>query len=244
MADRYGDNYVLDKSKTLSKNYPYWDQYDTSVYYQLKDGNKYSESNCTLNSIFTILSFLQNTNNSYKEFPTIKECIMFDAITDSFYDKFSKNKNYSIEMPKELPKLYCDIRQYAIKKGYYHIKSGFLTFAGTLPFDIVKIIKGIGKKYDIKMKPKHIVGGKFKKQVMKEIDAGYPIIFNVNLHPVYGNHSVVVTGYRVYKKTKKILGFKITKKVYIMEISDNWDYNIVYLDYSSYKGLRSFVKIR
>lgn len=94
------------------------------------------------------------------------------------------------------------------------------------------------------MTPKHILGGKFKNQVIKEIDKGYPTIFNLNFHSVYKNHSVVVTGYRVYKKSKNILGFKLTKKKYIMEISDNWNYDAVYLDYTAYKGMHSFVKIR
>lgn len=170
--------------------------------------------------------------------------ITFNAATDNFYNKFNQNTNYSIDPPKLIPTLYCDIREYALNKGYYNIKNGFLTLEGTWPFSIGKIIKGVGKKYNIKLKPKQILLGMFKKQVMKEIDAGYPTIFNINSHSVYGNHSVVVTGYRIYKKTKKVLGFKITNKAHLMEISDNWSYGPVYFDCGTYKGLPYFIKIR
>lgn len=78
----------------------------------------------------------------------------------------------------------------------------------------------------------------------KEIDAGYPTIFNMTMHPVYGGHSIVVTGYQEYTRKTKIDFFYIMEKVQIMQISDNWYENAVYLDYDAYNGLGSFIKIR
>lgn len=74
-----------------------------SVYYTLKNGTKYSESNCTLTSIFTALSYLQASNNTYRDFPNIGTETIFDATTDSFYDQFNKSDKYDIAPPKKIP---------------------------------------------------------------------------------------------------------------------------------------------
>lgn len=244
VADRYGSKYTLIAEKSLPKKYPYEKQFDNTVYYTIKDDLLYSESNCTLNSVYTSLSYLKTTKKKYKAFPSVNKKIKFDAKKDSFYKKFKKDSNYDIQTPKKLPKLYYTIRQYAITKGYYHIKSGFLTTEGTWPFDITKLIKGVGSKYDIEMKPKQILIYTFTNQVKKEIDAGYPTLFNMTMHSVYGAHSIVVTGYREYVRKTKFLFFDIKEKVQIMKISDNWNKDAVYFDYDEYNGLGSFIKIR
>lgn len=50
----------------------------------------------------------------------------------------------------------------------------------------------------------------------------------------YGNHTVTVCGYAVYKRTKKILGIKTTKTYNMIEVYDGWKTTKRYIDYSAF----------
>lgn len=241
VKDRYGKKYNLNTTSSL-KNFPYTKQWDTSIYYTIdKNGGISSESNCSLNSIYAVLGYLQENKIDFSNLPSISKKSLFDATKENFYEKYSKKKEYDIKTFKELPVLYQEIRQYAIDKGYFKMSE---IFEGTNPFQIKAIMKNVCKKYEIKPSISHKIFFDFKGQVKKEIDAGYPTIFNMSNHSLYKGHTVVVTGYKVYKKTRTILGIKITKKIQIMQVADNWDDSYAYIDYDAYNWPASFVKIR
>lgn len=235
VKDKYGSGYSVYSSKTL-KNFQYVSQYDLSIYYQLKNGSRYSEGNCSLAAIYALLNYLQ-ASGKYPKLPKASAITSYAATKDGFYSKYKKDSNYVITTPKILPKLYVDIRNYAVKKYGYEV-------AGTNPFHIATIIQQVGKQYDYNLKANHILIWSYEGQAVKEIDAGYPIIWNMANSDTYGSHSTVVTGYRTYRKTKTFLGMKLYSYVKLMALNDNWNKSVRYFDFTNYYAFGSFVQVR
>lgn len=50
----------------------------------------------------------------------------------------------------------------------------------------------------------------------------------------YGNHTVTVCGYAIYKRTKKYLGIKTTKTYNMVQVYDGWSTSKKYIDYSAF----------
>jgi hypothetical protein len=240
---RYGSGYSLVKEKHLW-GYEYTAQYDYSIYYKLKKNKKnqtlkYSEGNCTLTSIYSMLNYLRSTRR-FPRLPSSSNTIRFDAKKkDRFYKTYAKKSNYKIDTPKKLPTLYADVRNYAVKESGY--KTG-----GTNPFKIDNIIKSVLKKYKHKPnKVSHIKAWTYARQVVNEIDDGYPTIFNSLGSTTYVAHSMVVTGYVQYrKKVTNSLGLWHYKYVNLARVNDNWTAAPRYFDFTSFKGLASFVRVR
>lgn len=162
----------------------------------------------------------------------------YDAKKDSFYQTYAKKSNYQIVTPKSLPKLYLSVRNYAIKNYNYKV-------SGTNPFNIGNIIKGVANEYGYNsIKTSHILIWSYDGQVLSEINAGYPTIWNCANSSTYGSHSMVVTGYKQYRKTTTILGIKFYSYVDLMQVNDNWSSSARYFDFTNYGAFGSFVKVR
>src|SRR5574344_739824 len=87
VKDRYGKKYNLNTTSSL-KNFPYTKQWDTSIYYTIdKNGGISSESNCSLNSIYAVLGYLQENKIDFSNLPSISKKSLFDATKENFYEK-------------------------------------------------------------------------------------------------------------------------------------------------------------
>lgn len=235
VKDKYGKSYSVYEENTLP-GYEYMDQFDLSIYHELKDEIPLSEGNCSLASVYSLLNYLK-ISGQYPKLPSSSSEIWYDATKDSFYKKYSKKTNYEITTPIKLPELYLKIREYAINTYGYEV-------SGTNPFRIPKMIEAVGKKYGCSLKTKHILVWSYESQVVKEIDNGHPTIWNMANSSSYGSHSTVVTGYKTYRKTKKVLGFKLYSYVQLLELNDNWKTTAQYFDFTNYAAFGSFVRVR
>lgn len=234
VKDKYGTGYSVYNSNIL-KNFQYVSQYDLSIYYKLQNGTRYSEGNCSLAAIYALMNYLQ-ASGKYTELPKASAITSYAATKDSFYNKYKQNGNYSITTPKILPKLYASIRNYAITHYGYEV-------GGTNPFYIATIIQQVGKQYGYTLKANHILIWSYEGQAVKEIDAGYPVIWNMANSDTYGSHSTVVTGYRTYRKTKTFLGMKLYSYVKLLALNDNWNKSVRYFDFTNYYAFGSFVQV-
>lgn len=235
VKDKYGSGYSVYSSKTL-KNFKYVSQSELSVYYEVRNGSRYSEGNCSLAAAYALMNYLQSSGK-YPKLPKSSATVSYQANKDTFYNKYKQKSNYAIETPKILPALYVAIRDYAEKQYGYEV-------SGTNPFNIATMVKQVGKQYGYNLKTSHIVVWSYETQAVKEIDAGYPIIWNMANSSTYGSHSTVVTGYRTYRKTKSFLGIKINSYVKLMALNDNWNKSVQYFDFTNYLAFGSFVKVR
>ncbi|MBM6724550.1 C39 family peptidase [Pseudoflavonifractor phocaeensis] len=238
VSDRYGPGYKVENgdSKSLPKSFSYFRQWDLSIYYEIKNGSKYSEGNCSLSSIFALMNYLK-TSGKYTSLPSASSKTSYDATKDSFYTKYKNKSNYSIETPKQLPNLYLAIRQYAIDNYGYEVSN-------TNPFNITTIIKDIGSKYGETISANHVLVWSYESQVVNQIDAGYPVIINVANSSTYGSHSMVVTGYSLYTKTNTVAGLNIKDYVKLIKVNDNWSAGARYFDFTNYVALGSFVTVK
>lgn len=235
MESRYGRQYKQYKINQLD-SFEYMDQMDTSIYKEKVAGNHLSEGNCALSSIYALLNYLK-INGEYPGFPRSHNIVIYKASTDAFYSKYKSTGLYYIEEKKELPKLYLDIRACAVDKFFYEVGSVAI-------FNIPIIVEAIGSKYGYDLETSHVISWNYENQVIKEIDNGYPIIWNMLGSSSYGNHTTVVTGYAVYKKTIKVLGIKINSYVKLMALNDNWSNTVRWFDMTAYNSTGSFVSVR
>ncbi|MDO4317838.1 MAG: hypothetical protein Q4C48_06460 [Lachnospiraceae bacterium] len=235
VKDKYGKGYSVYKENSLP-DYEYVKQFNFSIYRELKDGKPLSEGNCSLSSVYSLLNYLK-ISGQYDKLPSSSSQTWYNATKDSFYSKYKKKKNYEIETPIRLPNLYLAVREYAIDTYGYEE-------SGTNPFRIPKMIEEVGKKYGCKLKTKHILIWSYESQVVKEIDNGHPTIWNMANSSSYKSHSTVVTGYKTYRKTKKVLGFKLYSYVELLELNDNWETTAQYFDFTNYNAFGSFVRVR
>lgn len=235
VKDKYGKGYSVYRENSLP-DYEYIDQFNLSIYQELRNNKPYSEGNCSLSSVYSLLNYLK-ISGQYEKLPSSSSVTRYDATRDSFYKKYKGKVNYQIVTPIELPVLYLKIREYAISTYGYEV-------SGTNPFRIPKMIEAVGKKYGCKLKAKHILVWSYESQVVKEINGGYPTIWNMANSSSYGSHSTVVTGYKTYRKTKKILGFKLYSYVELLELNDNWETEAQYFDFTNYGAFGFFIRVR
>ncbi len=89
----------------------------------------------------------------------------------------------------------------------------------------------------------------FDSQVKKEIDLGYPTIWNT-ARGQYGAHSMVVIGYKRYYKQHKIWFIKWKEYKNLMILNDNWSTTETYFDLDAYgwnlfhEGFGTFLRVR
>ena len=114
--------------------------------------------------------------------------------------------------------VYRDVETIAKKYGYTDSK-------GTNPTKINNIMNDIIRKYFYTPKTSGIYVWTFNGQVKKEVDAGRPVTMNI-ARGYYGNHSVTVVGYKIYK---------VNGKTYPMiQVSDGWKASYRYIDYNAF----------
>lgn len=154
---------------------------------------------------------------------------------DNFIQKdFSKNtKNCSIISITRLIKYYSkkisklSTSEQEIFGQVYNIALAynFSEIYGTNPTKIDDILRDYFSFFGIKTKAKGHYLGNFYKPVKSEIDKGRPLIMNIAFGK-YHNHTVTVTGYKIFKYRNMNIKF--------IELYDGWTREKSYLDYNAF----------
>lgn len=110
-------------------------------------------------------------------------------------------------------------------------KNGYFKKIGTLPVMISHIANIYFKKNKIDIRARGIYLGNFYSHVKDEIDNFRPLVMNLG-SGYYKNHSLVISGYSIYK-------FK-GMKVKFLHVYDGWNKTKSYIDYND---LRRFLKL-
>lgn len=241
---QYGDGYKMAAELEL-KNFDYTTQMSTSIYKAIpKEGYYTSEGNCSLQSIYAMLSYYQKKAGSttpmkYAALPSRHQLTRIYANKDPFFDEFKDNESYKIEgynrktgvcIGFTVPALYKTIRTFCIEN--YGYKTG-----GTLPDNFKHIVQNVFETYNIEPTPltEHIDFKTFQSVVVPHIKKGLPVLWSMSVSSTYGSHTAVITGYRIYTKFVESNGLKIlTDKVILLKLNDNWSTDGNTFDYTRY----------
>ena len=117
-----------------------------------------------------------------------------------------------------------------IKDTYKYVEEvaesyGYTDKRGTMPFFISSIARECFKNYGVKARCKGNYVFSFDKHVVKEIDAGRPVIMNI-ARGYYKDHTVVVCGYSIW-----LVG---DKKKPFLKVIDGWKSGYHYIDYEAF----------
>ncbi len=241
---QYGDGYKLASQAKLD-SYDYTTQMSTSVYKAVvKDGYYASEGNCSLQSIYSMLSYYQKRAGNkipvkYAALPSRHATSKIYATEDPFFDEFKDDESYKIEGYNrktgkctgfKVPTLYKTIRTFCIEN--YGYKTG-----GTKPDNFKYIVKNVFDTYNIKPTEltEHIDFKTFQSVVVPHIKKGLPVLWSMSVSSTYGSHTAVITGYKIYTKFVESNGLKIlTDRVILLKLNDNWSTDGGTFDYTRY----------
>ena len=183
----------------------------------LKDRYGGTVSNSSISKFLSMQSFL------CKDFENKNNCTLV-AITRvlCYYYK----QGYS-KLPSSYKKIYSKVLKVAKSYGYNEKD-------GTWPTKINNIIDKVLDDYGY---PKSYSNGiylwTFSKQVQGEIDKNRPVIMNI-ARGYYGNHSVTVCGYNIYKTKHNFLWTSYTKTHHMICVYDGWYRHVRYIDYEAF----------
>lgn len=230
VTDRYGSGYTLYQSSELPF-YNCYDQYDLSIYYA--NSGHTSEGNCTLTAIFSALSYLQQMGKA-PSLPASVTTVSVDATTDVFFQKYKQDPTFVIQTPKTLPILYEDLRQLAIDKYRYQVGS-------VSPLTIETITKTILTKYGCELPVVNHYLWSYEFEALQQINAGLPVLMNTANSATYGSHSMVITGYRCYRKTSQFDRLTYHDTICLLQVNDSWDTQPRYYDTTMHELLATLV---
>ncbi len=148
--------------------------------------------------------------------------------------EYLKNSKGLEKIPADRKQIYADSKKIA-KKYLYTDKYG------TLPALAGNIYESIFLNYGYNAYSKGYFIWDFYDNVVREIDLGYPVIFNI-ARGYYKNHSITISGYRIYRLGRQNIKIAI--------IHDSWRKSVRYLNFSQLErnillaGLGSFNNIR
>ncbi len=121
-------------------------------------------------------------------------------------------------IPDDIHAIYRQVEEIAEAYGYTDKR-------GTMPFFIAGITREAFKEYGIKAKCRGVYIWSFDKHVVREIEAGRPLIMNI-ARGFYRDHTVVVAGYNIWK---------VGDKTYpMLRVIDGWKSGIHYIDYEAF----------
>lgn len=238
IKDRYGSGFNLETNKRLT-GYSNVRQNNFNNY--TKSG--YGEGNCTLSAMFGIMQYLRDYKGMSK-LPSTTTTI--NPRNDSFYTELI-GKGYSAST-ETVPSIYATIRSKAINYGYKAESSAWTSI--NMANIYMDVMNAYGYSNNMWRRYAYLVlVWSFESQVKREIDAGFPTMWNT-ARGQYGSHSMVVNGYRRYYKNHKIWFIKWKEYKNLMTLNDNWRSTDIYFDLDAYgwnlwsEGFGTFVKVR
>jgi|AGTN01.3.fsa_nt_gi hypothetical protein len=232
----YGSGYSLYQSKDLLYYLP-GTQMELTMYIKTIGAGITSEGNCALVSMYNTLEYLK-LSNKYPSLPS--NSIYFrPALDDPHYNQIISTTEYRPRAVQEyLPQLYVTIRNHAAQYYSYRTSNDSLSVS-----QMDNFIEAIGDFYGANINSTYFPLWSFGSNVKDDIDAGYFTIFNMNNDSFYGNHSVAVAGYKVYRKATKILFVTVYDTVNLAIIGDGWGPIKAYYDFKPTR-YGSFIRAR
>jgi len=114
------------------------------------------------------------------------------------------------------------------------INYGFTDASGTFPTRINNIAQDVLRDYGYKNSySQGIYVWSFGGQVKNEINANRPVIMNI-ARGYYGNHSVTVNGYKIYKTAHKVFFMTTYNTHNMIAVYDGWTTGQRYIDYEAF----------
>ena len=249
ISERYPSyTYVSSSNNDLRASYPYSHQYNTSYYIkqytdstgtQIPGTNSWSEGNCVLNAVYSLIrdwsnrGYINNIPTSlngdlslritsdplYSSFGTgiVRSGNTTDKATNSSgstnteYYKWVTNSNYYLN---RIPILYSEVRNYAVNVNGYTPETGYSTI--NVPATIQYVTNTLhGNNISI-------ASTTSISNVLSLIDNNKACYLTINNSSTYGNHGVVIIGYQKYSYKSGWWIFSSTKYAYFYELADSW----------------------
>lgn len=255
---RYGTGYTLLKQKSLSSwtftTQNRYNQYNKNVVVKDSNGNDknvtYGEGNCGIAALYSVLNYWARIKGE-SDLP--RNNVTLNPINDNFYeDLINQTNSLGIQTwvvaRTIVPQIYRDLRNWFRDNHSYQTD-------GTNTFEYGNAVSHVTNLYDVSLKTNHILVWSFNGQVETEIDEDRPTVWAqaptswTDDAKSYGNHAMVVKGYKVYIKTSSWWFFQSTSYLKFMEMNDNWNSSNRYIDYDAYAStlgggtFGSFLKI-
>lgn len=137
------------------------------------------------------------------------------------------NKNGYTKISNDYKTIYSKVKKIAKKYGY-------TSRDGISATKINNVVNDVLKDYGYsKSNCKGIYVWNFKNQVKKEIDNNRPVIMNI-ARGYYGNHTVTVCGYAIYKRSSKKSKISSNKTYNMIQVYDGWTTYKRFIDYSAF----------
>ena len=137
------------------------------------------------------------------------------------------NKNGYTKISNDYKTIYSNVKKIAKKYGY-------TSRDGISATKINNVVNDVLKDYGYsKSNCKGIYVWNFKNQVKKEIDNNRPVIMNI-ARGYYGNHTVTVCGYAIYKRSSKKSKISSNKTYNMIQVYDGWTTYKRFIDYSAF----------
>ena len=211
ITDRYGYGYLaMIPMKLYGNSNVYQKDYN---FYTSSDGS--SEGNCTLSAMLGIMQYLRD----YKSMNLIpRGMVKINPKNDSFYNSL-KSQQFT-DRENDVPKIYATIRQKEINYGYTHKSTPWTSI--NMANVYMDVMKEFGYTTNIYKRYARLeLVWSFESHVKREIDAGFPIMWNTG-RGQYGSHSMVVKGYQQFFKEYRIWFIKWRDYKNLMILNDNW----------------------
>ena len=132
--------------------------------------------------------------------------------------KYWRDYRGKSNIPNSINTIYNDVERFA--KNYGYNKND-----GTDFWDIYDICNDVISNYGYQPYCDGIYVWSFEDEVKSHIDSNEPVIMNI-ARGYYGNHSVTVVGYCIYKKG--------SKEYPMVRVSDGWQGSYRYIDYNDF----------
>lgn len=141
--------------------------------------------------------------------------------------KYYNKKGYT-KIPSNYEKIYSKVLKVAKNYGYSEKN-------GTFPTKINNIIDDVLDDYNYsKSYSKAYYIWSFNSEIKGEIDNNRPVIMNI-LRGYYGDHSVTVCGYRIYKTKHKLpIAGSYTRTHNMVCVYDGWKRQVRYIDFEAF----------
>lgn len=219
----YLNQYDLSNQTVGEKTYTGQDK-DAYGYGGINDCIKYLEDRYGGSATLSSSKSLDMKNFVMSTFESSANNCTLTAITRVL--KYYYDKGYT-KIDSSQYDIYRDVKRVAEAYGYTSTK-------GTGFTKINNIVEDVLEEYGYsKSTCKGIYAWNFSSEVKDEINAGRPVIMNI-ARGYYGNHTVTVCGYKIYKITKKGIFGNSTKTYNMIEVYDGWSSGKRYIDYKAF----------
>lgn len=128
-------------------------------------------------------------------------------------------------------------------------RRGYTRYFGTSPLFIAGIAERVARARGFDAQARSVYAWSFDRTVVREIDAGRPLLLNL-ARGSYARHTVTVVGYRVLSYTSEADGRTVDQTARFLAVIDSWHPGVRFIDYNALAydfagaGIGSFTLLR